>query len=39
MTEDITGAHGPLGPHVHFAALDPLGGGIENLHVPLIGAP
>jgi hypothetical protein len=43
MTEDLVGAHGDIGPHVHFESLNPLGRVIENNHVPLLpdvpGAP
>lgn len=37
MTEDLVGAHGNIGPHVHFESLNPLGRVIENNHVPLVG--
>jgi hypothetical protein len=30
----LTGAHGKIGPHVHFEALDASGRVIENSHVP-----
>ena len=33
---DLLGAHGPQGPHVHFEAMDALGGVLENLHVPIM---
>jgi RHS repeat-associated protein len=33
---DISGGHGPLGPHVHFEVLNSEGMIIENLHIPLI---
>lgn len=35
-TADLTGAHGAIGPHVHFEALNQAGRVIENLHVPLV---
>lgn len=35
-TSDLVGSHGPIGPHIHFEALDSLGGVTENLHVPLL---
>ena len=33
---DITGGHGPLGPHVHFESLNPQGRVVENLHIPIV---
>ena len=36
VTDDLLGAHGKLGPHIHFEALNDLGLVIENLHVPLL---
>ncbi|MBI2374520.1 MAG: hypothetical protein HYV07_11045 [Deltaproteobacteria bacterium] len=35
-TSDLVGAHGKLGPHIHFEALDAQGVVLENLHVPLL---
>lgn len=32
---DLLPTHGRIGSHVHFEALDPVGGVIENLHIPL----
>jgi len=32
---DIAGAHGSIGPHVHFEALDASGNVVENLHLPV----
>jgi len=32
---DITGAHGDIGPHVHFESLDANGNVTENNHVPV----
>ncbi len=32
---DLAGAHGAIGPHVHFEALDAVGKVTENLHVPI----
>jgi len=34
-TADIIGAHGQLGSHVHFEALNQFGRVVENNHVPL----
>ena len=34
-TSDLMGAHGRIGPHVNFEALNPQGRVIENLHVPI----
>jgi hypothetical protein len=31
---DLAGAHGDIGPHLHFEAFTPAGQRIENLHVP-----
>jgi hypothetical protein len=35
-TSDLAGAHGRLGPHIHFEALSTQGVVLENLHVPLL---
>jgi RHS repeat-associated protein len=35
VTSDLVGAHGKIGPHVHFQAFDDLGVVVENLHVPI----
>jgi hypothetical protein len=35
-TSDLADAHGKLGPHIHFEALDAKGVVLENLHVPLL---
>ncbi len=35
VTSDLVGAHGTIGPHIHFEALNELGAVVENLHVPL----
>jgi hypothetical protein len=35
-TSDLVGAHGKLGPHIHFEALDAQGVVLENLHVPVL---
>lgn len=34
-TSDLVGAHGNLGSHIHFEALNAKGVVVENLHVPL----
>ena len=35
-TSDLAGAHGPIGAHIHFEALNAQGVVTENLHVPLL---
>ena len=37
MTDrDLLPAHGNIGPHVHFEALNSAGNVIENLHLPVV---